>query len=119
MLSLENDYAAFRLTGQYTLEKAVDLVNEAISYCKENDFDRLLVNVTDVTGFPSPTTTERFQFATQWALTAAGRVILAMVAPLELIDPERIGVTMGTNRGLRSEVFTDETEAIAWLCSHR
>jgi hypothetical protein len=118
-LSLENNYAEFRLTGQFTLKKTVDLVDEAISYCKANDIGRLLVNLTQVTGFPSPTTTQRFHFATKWASAAAGRVTVAMVAPIELIDTEHIGVTIGMNRGLQSEVFTDETEALTWLLSPR
>jgi hypothetical protein len=116
MLSLENDFAALRLTGKYTFEKTVDLIDEAISYCKANGLPKLLVDVTEVTGFPPPTTAQRFQFATQWAASAAGRVIVAIVAPFELIDPDRIGVTIGMNRGLQNQVFTDEAEAAAWLC---
>ena len=40
---------------------------------------------------------------------------VAIVAPPEMIDPEKIGVTVATNIGFVSEVFTSEEEALTWL----
>ncbi len=116
-LSFESDHAVFRLTGEYTFEKTVDLVDEAIAHCKKNEVPKLLVNLLGVTGFPSPTTVQRYLFATKWAATAVGHVTVAVVAPAELIDPDRIGVTISRNRGMEAQVFTDEAEGIAWLRS--
>jgi hypothetical protein len=114
-LSLEEKYAAYRPVGEHTFDEAVAMIDDALAYCKKNKIRGLLVDVTGFTGFPPPSTTQRFQFATRWSETAAGRVYLSMVAPPDLIDPERIGITMATNRGLRTEVFTTETEAWKWL----
>ncbi len=40
-----------------------------------------------------------------------------MVAPPEMITPDKIGITIAANRGLRSEIFTTEAEASEWLRS--
>lgn len=113
--SIEAGYAAFRPKGQFTFKQAVRAVDEAVAFCRDNDIRGLLVDITGMTGFPSPTTSERFQFATKWASTAGGTVILSMVAPPEMIDYEKIGITVATNRGLTAEVFTAEADAISWL----
>ena len=109
------DYAIFRPTGTYTFDEAVDLINRALEYCRSRTIRKLLVNILDVTGFPPPNTIQRFVFATTWAETAKGKVVLAMVAPEKLIDPEKIGVTVAYNRGFETEVFTVEDEAVQWL----
>ena len=114
-LLLEGNYAVYRSLGECTFDSAVQMIDEALAYCKANDIRGLLVDVTGVTGVPPPSISQRFQFATQWALTAGGRVFLSMVAPAELIDSDHIGVTMANNRGLRSEVFSSEPEARKWL----
>lgn len=114
-LSRADGYAVYRLAGVFTFERVVELIDNAIEYCVENEIRGLLVDVADVTGFPSPTTIQRFHFATIWSATAGGQLIVSMIAPPELIDPDHIGVTMASNRGLRSEVFTQETEAVQWL----
>ena len=113
--SIEAGYAAFRPKGQFTFDEAVAKVDEAIAVCRDNDIRGLLVDVTGMTGFSPPSTTERFRFATKWAATARGRVVLSMIAPAEMIDRDKIGITMATNRGLATEVFTAESEAVNWL----
>lgn len=40
---------------------------------------------------------------------------MSLVARIELIDPQKIGVLMYQNRGGNGEVFTNETDALAWL----
>ena len=116
-LSVTDQFAAYRPVADVSFGDAVDLIDSAIRYCHRNGIDKLLVNITLLTGFPAPTTAERFMFAKKWAATADGNVVLSMVAPPEMIDPHRIGVTMGANRGLSSNVFADESEAIRWLMS--
>jgi hypothetical protein len=49
-----------------------------------------------------------------------GRMLrLAVVARPEMIDPHQFGVTVAANRGLVSNIFTAEAEAIAWLASRQ
>ena len=116
-LSLENNLAVYRPVGECSFDQAVDMVDGAIAYCKANNIRGLLVDVTGLTGFPSPSTAQRFQFATKWSGTADGSIFLAVVAPPELIDPDQIGVTMLSNRGLQSKVSTNDADALEWLRS--
>ena len=113
--SHENAHAEYRPVGEYTFDEAVDMIDAAIAHCKAKDIRCLLVDIRGVSGFPPPSTIQRFQFATKWSSTAASRVAISLIAPPELIDSDHIGVTMASNRGLRSDVFTTEPEALAWL----
>jgi hypothetical protein len=73
------------------------------------------VNVSGLTGFDSPSVTQRYFFVERWALVAGARVRVAMVARAEMIHPQKFGVMVAQNRGLDSDVFDSEAEAIAWL----
>src|SRR4051812_25036992 len=91
-LACNKNYAAYRPNGSYSFEQAVDNINRALEYCRSRKISKLLVNILDVSGFPPPSTLQRFIFATTWATTSEGEVSLAMVAPQEMIDKEKIGV---------------------------
>ncbi|MGE3467221.1 MAG: hypothetical protein AB7J13_09835 [Pyrinomonadaceae bacterium] len=114
-LSIEESHAVYRPVGEYSFDATVEMIDAAIAYCRASSIRALLVDITQVTGFPPPSTAERFHFVTQWSATAGGRLTIAMIAPPEMIDPEKIGVTMAKNRGLKSEVFTNEQDAVRWL----
>ena len=113
--SLRDNYALFRPVAELTLDETVELIDNAVFYCRENEITGLLVDVTEVTGFPSPSVSERFWFISKWAETAGGKVAISMVARAEMITPDKIGITIATNRGLRTDVFTDEADALKWL----
>lgn len=113
--TLLDDYAHYRLTGDHSLEQAVDNIDAAIVWCRENNVHRLLIDISEISGFPSPSVSDRFGFATSWSASARGTVKMAMIAPAHLIDTEKIGVTVAQNRGFMVEAFTDESEAIRWL----
>ncbi|MEP6787942.1 MAG: hypothetical protein ABJB40_05890 [Acidobacteriota bacterium] len=114
-LSLDEAYACFRPVAEVTLSEAVEMIDSAIRYCRAGDVPGILIDITRLTGFASPSTTERFFFIKKWVEAAEGKVVISMVAPAAMIDPHKIGVMIGANRGLVSEVFTDESEATAWL----
>lgn len=118
-LELTDSYACFRPVAEVSLEDAIELVDEAIRYCRENDINALLFDARDMTGFPSPSLTDRFWFASRWAETANGRVVVALVQRPEMTLPDKIGVTFALNRGLLVDVFTEEEDAITWLRSAR
>ena len=107
-------YACFRAAGEVTFNEAVGIVGNAISDAAGRDIQRLLVDTTNLRGFPHPTTSERFFMAEQWASRARG-LRLSVVARPELIDPLRFGVMVARNRGLFAQVFDSESDAIAWL----
>ena len=101
--------------GSVSYDEAVARVRAAIEVARKNGARGLLVDTTALTGFPSPDTFQRFLAAVKWAESAGGRLRLSMVARAEMIDPAKFGVTVAANRGLVSNIFTTETEALAWL----
>ena len=108
--------AVLRLAGRERSTKAVvDRVSIALARAADAGLDRCILDVTGLTGFPAPTLSERHAMVRDWAAAVRGRMIVAMVCSPELIDPERFGVVAAMNFGLRSNVFADLDEAIAWL----
>ena len=114
-LQLTGAFACLRPVAEVSLEEAIELVDEAIRYCRDNNIGGLIVDARDLTGFPSPSVTDRFWFAARWAETSNGKVVLAMVQRPEMIMPDNIRVTFAMNRGLRVDVFVEEADAIRWL----
>jgi hypothetical protein len=107
-------YACFRPSGDVTFYLAVAMIADAIAQGAEQGIQRLLVDTTGLLGFPHPTTAERHHMAEQWASRSSG-LRLAVVARAELIDPLRFGVTVARKKGLFSNVFSSEQEAVRWL----
>jgi hypothetical protein len=105
----------FRLRGTFSLDAAVELVVAAITAARAHGLTDLLVDVAELTGFDPPSVTQRFLFVERMAFAAGSEVRMAMVAPAELIDPGRFGVTVALNRGFVSNIFASEDLAIAWL----
>ena len=105
----------FRPVGEGSFDKTKELVAAAITTARANNLRELLVNVSALTGFPVPSVTQRFYMVTQWAEAARGQVRVAVVARAEMIDRDKFGVTVAANRGMVSEVFLSEAEALAWF----
>ena len=105
----------YRPIAQVTFEQAVDMVAQAIDRVHGLGLADLLVNTTGFTGFAPPSVFGRYSMATRWAHSAGSKLRVAVVARPELIDPQKIGVLMLQNRGASGDVFTNETEALAWL----
>src|SRR5262245_14439776 len=108
-------HACFRPQGQMTLAQAADLVAEAVRFAHENGIRRLLVDVVKLTGFESPSKTERYVLAERFAFEAMGMVKAAMLVRSEMIHAEDLGELVAQNRGLTGRAFDSETEALAWL----
>jgi hypothetical protein len=114
-IEVNDDCAYYRPVGKVTLDQGAELVDQAIAFACARRIPKLLVNCTKLTGFPSPSLPERYFIVRGWANTAQSLVQLAMVARPELIDPEKFGVTVARNAGLKAEVYPTEAEALAWL----
>jgi hypothetical protein len=112
---IAGDYAHFRPVGQVTFQEAIALMRDAITHARECGVKKLLAVSTGLTGYPPPSTLERFQLGKECAVAAQGVVAVALVAPAEMIDPQRFGVTVARNRNMLVDVFTTETDALAWL----
>jgi hypothetical protein len=114
-IEVSGNCAFYRPIGKVTLEHGAELVDRAIAFARDRLIPQLLVNCTDLTGFPSPSLPERYFLVRGWAKTAQGLVQVAMVARPEMIDPEKFGITVARNAGLTAEVYATEPEALAWL----
>ncbi len=105
----------FRPAGDYSMVSIVDAINQAIRYCREAGFPRLLVDATLVTGVPVPSLVDRFLAIEDWAESARGVVAVAMVVHAEYIHPQRFGIKFARHIGLLADVAEQESEARAWL----
>ena len=62
-----------------------------------------------------PEILQRFDMGNALAEAAQGAVKIAVIAHPELIDPRKIGIVAGRNRGLFGNIFDGEEAALAWL----
>ena len=116
---ISEGYASYRPVKSVSLDEATEMVCNAVSFARENFIGRLLVDITQLTGFDPPTTFERFKMACRVAGDGSIYVKIAVVAKAEFIDPEHFGVVVAQNLGTRAEIFTAEDEAMAWLMSRK
>lgn len=117
-LTIEDGYARACPRGVVTVTEGVARISEAIEGCREQSIRKLLLDITGLTGFPSPTIVERYWYVREWAEKARGTVAVAMVARPELIDARKFGITTARNLGFRADVFTTTAEALEWLLSN-
>ena len=109
-------YACFTPAGSVALVTAVELITTAIIFARDNQLKRLLVDATQLV-FPSPSIPERYWIVRKWAEESKNAVEVALVLERSLIDPERFGVQVAINLGLRADVFETRLEALSWLIS--
>ena len=83
-----------RLTGQYTYPSGVHLLRDAIAQAREQSISRLMLVITETTGYEVPSLSMRLGMMREWAEAANGFVRLVIVCRPEFIDPNKFGVTM-------------------------
>ena len=108
-------HAIHRPEGHVSFEEAGELLSQAVLYCRENGIRRLLIDATNLTGFGMVGIAERFSVGEWLAREAMAAVKVVMVVRPELFDPKRFGITVARNRGLFSNVFSSESDAMTWL----
>lgn len=110
-------HALWRAPGTLRLPEVVQRITAAITHARTTGVRRLLVDVTALTGQSPPQFTARYRFIREWAHASGGLVRLAIAAPVELIEPDRIGLIVAANAGLIANIFEDTPAALAWLLS--
>jgi hypothetical protein len=88
-------------------------VRDVIRRCLDQKPSRLLVDFGEFRVAMS--TWERFELGKMAAEVAMHVTRVAAVARPEIIDPQKIGVTVARNRGLMVDIFSDREAALAWL----
>jgi len=112
-------HALVALAGCVSLEQATDMVMRALVAARNHGVKRLLVDARQLTGFPSPTVAERYFIVRGWAAVAGKEVEIAIVLQPHILDPDRFGIVVATNLGMRADAFSSGSEALAWLLSGR
>jgi hypothetical protein len=107
----------FRPRGECSLVEAVDLINHAIAYCRDQRVAKLLVNGTGLVGLSVPSLVDRFLMVEEWAQKAKSMVVVVLVIQAEYIHPQKFGVKVAADFGLVADVYTSETDALEWLSS--
>ncbi len=110
-----DDIAVFRLAGMHTIPGGVQLIRRAIAQAHERRISKLMVVITETTGYEVPSLSMRLGMMREWADAAGGFVRAVMICRPEFIDPHKFGVTMAANFGMKTDVFTTEDEGLAWL----
>ena len=107
--------ACFRLAGEHELEDGVHRITDAILRTKQLGLDKLLVDITGITGVEPPSVDARYWLMSEWAGAGRGSVRVAIVTRAEFIAPDRFAVIFGMNRGFISNVFETADRALEWL----
>jgi len=110
-----NEDAVFRPMGRVSLDQAAELVTEGIAYARSLNICKLLIDLTNLTGFESPDIFSRYFIIQEWADAAGPRIRVAIVVRPEIIDPYKFGTTVAGNIGFRADIFTTEGDALIWL----
>ena len=105
----------YRPVAEVSFEQAVDMIADGIRTARELGLADIMASTIGLTGFSPPSVFGRHALALKWAQSAGTSLRVALVARIELIDPQKIGVLMFQNRGGNGDVFSNETDAIAWL----
>jgi hypothetical protein len=109
------EYLCYKPVGQVTFAQVIASCSGAVIFARTHDYKRLLVDTTGLTGFASPSTFDRFEFAQQCAYAAHGAVKVAFLAKPEMIDPDQFGLDVARNRGFWTAIFASEAQALQWL----
>jgi len=107
--------AVFRPVGRRTLQQGIVLLRDAIARANAQRIDKLMLVITEVTGYEVPSLAMRSSMVRQWADAAGGRVCVAVVCRPEYIDPQKFGIKVATSLGMVADVFESEGEAADWL----
>jgi hypothetical protein len=108
-------YAEFRIEPTGNLRETAESIAATLAQARASGARRVLLDLRALAGAPAPGLGQRHELITAWARAAGGELVLAVVAPDALLDPERFGVHVAEAAGLRAEAFLDDAPARAWL----
>jgi hypothetical protein len=115
-LEINGELAVLRVVGEHTLQQTVDAVTAALLRARAQGADKLMADITGISGFDPPTLAARHEFVARWADAARSHVRLAMVVRPEFLDPDKFCVIRAANLGMAYNLFDNEERARAWLC---
>ncbi len=115
VFDLVEGIAVMRLAGTFALRDGVHRIRDAIASAHQRRLSRLMIVITETSGYGVPSLSMRLAMMREWADAADGFVRAVIVCRPELIDPHKFGITMAANFGMQAEVFANEHDAMCWL----
>ena len=107
---LESQFLRVAVEGTHGSTRSVRFFEWVAEETVRLGASRVLLDARGVGGDVS--TTDRFDLGVASARIPAK---VALIARPSMIDPERFGETVASNRGAVGRVFASEAEAVAWL----
>jgi hypothetical protein len=101
-------------SGNFAFDSTLQLLKQVCDTAKEKDVNKILVNFLAIDGEPS--TLERYRLGIEVAAYLKQREMsprLAFVGKPPAMDG--FGVRVGQNRGITTEMFSNQQEALGWL----
>ena len=111
------DYVLIECAGDTNVADFIAVLPALFREASASGRATALVDIRSLRG-PPPNTLERFEIGVAAADAQkihARNIQLAVVGAEPVIDPERFGEVVSSNRGANLRVFTDMDEAVAWL----
>lgn len=109
------DIACFSVSGEQDFVDGVHQITDAILRTRARGLDKLLVDISGITGVEPPSVEMRFWLMDEWARAGRGAVRLALVTRPEFMSEDRFGVAFGMNQGFISGLFETRERALDWL----
>jgi hypothetical protein len=109
------DIAIFRVHGDVPFAAAMQSVTTAITSAQQQRIGKLMIVTLELSTMKPPSIATRHLLAREWAIAAGASMRVAIVAKVEMIDPQKLGVIVARNFGATANAFTTEQDAIAWL----
>ena len=116
-VELKPNYVHLHCRGAFRSDSLLDVWESAFRVAIDEGRKAVLVDLRDLEG-ALPTTIERYEQGVRVAEVQQRfglGILIAVVGPERLVDPEKFGETVGKNRGGFGAVFTDIDEAVDWL----
>lgn len=110
-----DDVAWFCASGEQDFVDGVQMITDAILRTKALGLDKLVADITRITGVKPPSVEMRFWLMDEWAKAGRGAVRLALVTRPEFMSEDRFGIAFGMNRGFISNLFETRQQALEWL----
>ena len=111
---VHQDYVEVRYLGSFRLVLFKQQMEQSAKACLEHKCCRLLVNITELSGY-SPITAERHQIGSLGAQLTRDKLKVAVLGTKDQITTDQFTTQVARNRGGVVQTFVDRDEALAWL----
>ncbi len=105
----------YRPSGSVSASELAYMIAEALSLARERSMEEALIDISAMSGFESPGPAFRRWAVRFWSEEIGNRMRIAVVAREEHICPDKTGLLVAAEEGLRANIFRTEHEALAWL----